>query len=103
MADAVPAGNVIAVRLRVHGKVQGVGYRAWCVTTAQRLTLKGWVRNLKDGTVEVIAAGAESAINKLLSAVNTGPPHCQVSEVHISVLDLTDKAVTALTAGFIQK
>jgi acylphosphatase len=70
-----------AIRLRVRGRVQGVGFRWWVRDRARRLGVAGWVRNLDDGDVELAAAGAVEAIGKLLSAVREGPPGARVDEV----------------------
>lgn len=43
----------------VTGRVQGVGYRAWCQKTAAAMKISGWVKNRSDGTVELIAVGEE--------------------------------------------
>lgn len=48
-----------ARRLTVRGRVQGVGFRAWTVREAKALGLDGWVRNRRDGTVEVLACGGD--------------------------------------------
>ena len=48
-------------RLAVHGRVQGVFYRGWTVDAAPALGLDGWVRNRRDGSVEILAAGPEEA------------------------------------------
>jgi acylphosphatase len=74
----------IIIRLRIFGRVQGVGYRAWCVHTARRLGLRGWVRNLTDGTVEALAAGPEDAVNTLAAAAQAGPSLARVTEVRRS-------------------
>jgi acylphosphatase len=67
-----------ARRYIVRGRVQGVGYRYFAKNAAERLGLKGYARNLDDGTVEVIAVGPESAIEDLLGALQRGP---RLSEV----------------------
>lgn len=70
-----------AIRLRVRGRVQGVGFRWWVRDRARRIGVAGWVRNLDDGDVELAAAGPAEAIGKLLSAVREGPPGSRVDEV----------------------
>jgi acylphosphatase len=52
----------IARHVLISGRVQGVGYRAWAWRQAAALGLRGWVRNLPDGRVEMIAAGPEDAL-----------------------------------------
>ena len=49
-----------AVRLRIRGRVQGVGYRVWAVQAGVRLGVRGWVRTRADGTVEALVIGDES-------------------------------------------
>lgn len=68
-------------RLIVHGIVQGVGYRAWSVRTATAIGLVGWVRNLDDGRVEILAQGAAEQLAKLEELCRVGPTHAQVSIV----------------------
>lgn len=70
-----------ALRLVVRGRVQGVGYRAWAVRTARSLALDGWVRNRRDGSVEILAAGPEDALERLVAACRRGPPVAHVSAV----------------------
>lgn len=70
------------VRLRIYGRVQGVGYRAWTAQKARKLGLSGWVRNLNDGTVECIAQGAREAIEALVAACHAGPPIARVTQVN---------------------
>lgn len=69
------------VRLRIYGRVQGVGYRAWTAQKAKKLGLKGWVRNLDDGTVACEAQGAQEAIEALVAACHAGPPMARVTQV----------------------
>ena len=69
------------VRVIISGQVQGVGYRAWAVRTATKLNLKGWVRNVLDGTVEALFSGDESAVNAMLSACKKGPSTARVDTI----------------------
>jgi acylphosphatase len=69
------------VRLRITGKVQGVGYRIWATRTASGLGLRGWVRNRLDGSVEAVATGAPEQIAVLIKACRRGPYGARVAEV----------------------
>jgi len=71
------------VRLRITGKVQGVGYRIWATRTAESLGLRGWVRNRRDGSVEVLATGAPDAVAALVGACRRGPSGAHVTAVTI--------------------
>jgi len=68
-------------RLLVTGRVQRVGYRDWTVRNARELGLTGWVRNLSDGRVEVLADGDEDSLHKLLEALRAGPRLALVEHV----------------------
>ena len=68
----------------VHGKVQGVWYRASTQQKATELGLVGWVCNQPDGTVRLVAEGPEVAVQALLDWCHVGPPHAVVSKVEVS-------------------
>jgi len=70
-----------ARRLIVSGRVQGVWYRGWTVDQARALRLDGWVRNRVDGTVEILAAGSEDALDRLTRLCRRGPLHARVDGV----------------------
>ncbi|HET7266427.1 MAG TPA: acylphosphatase [bacterium] len=70
------------VRLLVSGRVQGVGFREFTRRTAHRLGVGGWVRNLSDGRVEVVADGERPALDALVNALSGGPPGAFVRTVH---------------------
>jgi acylphosphatase len=74
---------VIRVRLNVVGRVQGVFYRANTRREALSLGLTGWVRNLPDGSVEVVAEGEEDQVEKLISCCRRGPPLAIVRSVEV--------------------
>ncbi len=63
-----------ARRIVVTGRVHGVGFRDWLVAEARRLGANGWVRNLRDGSVEALIDGDEAAVEELLRACRSGPP-----------------------------
>jgi len=68
-------------RFVVRGRVQGVGFRWFVLKQARALGLAGWVRNLEDGTVEVVADGAPAAIEQLARQLASGPAAARVTEV----------------------
>jgi acylphosphatase len=70
-----------AVRATVTGRVQGVGFRYTTVAEAQRRGLTGWVRNLTDGRVEVLAQGSPAAVDDLLVWLADGPRAASVLRV----------------------
>lgn len=65
----------------VHGRVQGVGFRAATHETGRRLGLDGWVRNRPDGTVEVVAQGDEQILEQFHDFPRHGPRMARVSNV----------------------
>lgn len=65
----------------VYGKVQGVFFRYNARQTALKLGLRGFVRNLEDGSVEVVAEGSESNLNELLKFCRGGPKNSEVVDV----------------------
>ena len=67
--------------VRVYGLVQGVGFRRYVQIHAIRLGIKGYAKNLEDGTVEVVAEGYEEALQKLLEYIKRGPPLSRVEKV----------------------
>ncbi|MBM3620020.1 MAG: acylphosphatase [Alphaproteobacteria bacterium] len=76
-------------RLRIRGRVQGVGYRYWAVGQARALGLRGWVRNRSDGSVEVVAAGPGNALDIFIVACRRGPRAARVEAVDIEDADET--------------
>lgn len=80
----------------IHGRVQGVGYRAWTHHQAQLHGLKGWVRNRRDGTVEAVFSGPDSLVEAMLRACKEGPRGSVVERIEpVSGADpVTDLADT---------
>jgi acylphosphatase len=68
-------------RLRITGRVQGVWYRGSAQEEARRLGLRGWVRNLPDGSVEALAEGESEAVRAFAAWCRVGPPGARVASV----------------------
>ena len=73
-----------ARRFLVSGRVQGVGFRWFVTHLGRELGLRGFVRNLRDGRVEVVAGGTDSALAQLAEALADGPPAARVDGVETS-------------------
>jgi acylphosphatase len=71
------------VRLRIEGRVQGVGFRAFVEREALARGLDGWVRNRRDGGVEAVASGPASEIDELIGRCGQGPPASKVAMVKV--------------------
>jgi acylphosphatase len=67
----------------VRGNVQGVGFRYFVQRKAQQLGLRGWVRNNDDGTVELVAEGPRSELERLKMAAEEGPRMARVQRVEV--------------------
>lgn len=74
---------MIARRVTVAGRVQGVGFRFFAERAARELGVTGWVRNLPDGKVESLAEGEEDAVARYLERLREGPRLGRVTEVLI--------------------
>ncbi|TIX83542.1 MAG: acylphosphatase, partial [Mesorhizobium sp.] len=61
-----------AVRVRLSGRVQGVSFRVWTRTEAEKLGLSGWVRNEDDGSVTALIVGAEGAVSTMMNRLWEG-------------------------------
>ena len=73
----------VARRYIISGRVQGVGFRYFTEATAQREGVAGWVRNLPDRSVEVVAEGDAEAVERFERAVRIGPPGARVDRVDV--------------------
>lgn len=68
--------------LKIHGNVQGVTFRWEARDLARKLKLNGWVKNMLDGTVELVAEGKEEQLKKLLEYCKIGPQGASVSRLN---------------------
>jgi acylphosphatase len=85
----------VARRYVIAGRVQGVGFRWFAHDAAAIEGVHGWVRNLADGTVEVVAEGDGASVDRLEAAVRRGPAQARVERV-----DVEDIAPAGRTTGF---
>ena len=74
---------MIVHRYRVKGRVQGVGFRYFTYRTARSLGIKGWVKNLSNGDVEIHAEGNQESITIFRNRIESGPPLGRVSEIQV--------------------
>ena len=75
--------RVSRVRIRVRGRVQGVGFRSFVYREAIQRGVGGWVRNLADGSVESEAEGPREALEGWLAAIGTGPRGARIDELSV--------------------
>jgi acylphosphatase len=86
---------LVARRFLVSGRVQGVGFRYFTQEVAEVEGLHGWVRNLPDGRVEVLAEGEREAVDRLERRLRRGPPAARVERV-----DVDETAPSERATGF---
>jgi acylphosphatase len=75
--------NLARVEVELSGRVQGVGFRYYTIRWAQSLGINGVVRNTNDGTVQIVAEGSRTSLEKLVQAVGKGPASARVSDVKL--------------------
>ena len=85
-------------RVLVSGRVQQVGYRDYMVRQARKLGVTGWVRNLTDGRVEMLADGDQDALDAFLAVCREGPPLARIEDV--VAFPVEDRAVKGFTKRF---
>lgn len=73
--------TTLCTHFYISGKVQGVFFRENTCSIARNLSLTGWIRNLKDGRVEIVACGEPAALEKLKQWLWEGPPNAEVEAV----------------------
>ena len=75
--------DVITRHVLISGRVQGVGYRAWCRREAEERGLSGWVRNRQSGDVEAVFSGAPEAVESMILTCGKGPGWARVDHVEV--------------------
>jgi acylphosphatase len=89
----------IARRYVVSGRVQGVGFRWFVIEAASVEGITGWVRNLPEGTVEVVAEGDAEAVTRFERQLRRGPARARVDDVATDVMDPTGRFATFTARG----
>ena len=74
--------EIQSLHLLIEGQVQGVGYRYFVVECARDRNIRGWVRNLADGRVEIMAEGSKRDLALFLSKVEKGPSYSKIASIH---------------------
>lgn len=72
------------------GIVQGVGFRAHFYRTALRYGIKGWVRNIEDGSVEAMLQGSEDKVKGCIDEIRSNPGRAVISEVRVETVDMEE-------------
>ena len=94
--------NKKTVRIRIFGLVQAVGFRDFVVGKAQDLKLAGWVRNVSDGSVEVMCNGSDQSIEDAIKCFKKGPSTGRVDKLDICIVDPLGHGGSFPSTGFNQ-
>lgn len=78
----------------VKGRVQGVGFRYFILNKSKQIQITGFIRNLADGSVEIVAEGSDQALDKTLCDVKKGPSMSHVTECYSQFSDATNEFFT---------
>jgi len=81
--------NLVRAHVIISGRVQGVFFRVETKRAADRIGVYGWVKNLREGSVEAMLEGDQDRVDALLEWCKEGPPHAQVSDVKLDWQDYT--------------
>ena len=74
---------MVTKKVKIFGRVQGVGFRHYTKQNAGRLNIRGWVKNMPDGTVEALLAGDEENVEEILEKLESGPVPARVDRMKV--------------------
>ena len=86
--------TILCRRYLVSGRVQGVFYRSSTQQYARQLGLRGWVRNRRDGRVELLASGSEEKLDELEKWLEIGPEYAKVTNIKVITENQVDTPST---------
>ena len=86
--------------LLIHGRVQGVGFRAWAQDTAEGLGVEGWVRNRRGGEVEMVITGPPQAVAAMIEACREGPSFAHVTRIDEREVREDELRLRGIEGGF---
>jgi len=89
-----------SLRIIVKGRVQGIGYRWFARQAARELGITGFVRNLMNGDVEVVAQGEEEVLNQFIQELSQGPAFAYVTDLKTEELDLPEDQYKSFEVAF---
>jgi acylphosphatase len=74
---------MVIKKVKIFGRVQGVGFRYYTTQNASRLNIRGWVQNMPDGTVEALIAGDSESVEQMLTKLESGPVPSRVENMEV--------------------
>lgn len=89
-----------ALHIIVKGRVQGVGYRWFARQAAEQLDIAGYVRNLPNGDVEVVAVGEQSNLDRFVTELNRGPAFAYVTDMEMEEIPLDEAPYHSFNVTF---
>lgn len=84
----------ITKHLVISGRVQGVGFRAYILRNADKLNIRGWVRNVSNGDVETVISGEKLAVEKILNIIKKGPRWASITNITTICSSITQEEYT---------
>ena len=94
------AKKLVSCQIIVKGRVQGVGFRYFTEQIAGELSIKGFVKNMSDGNVEITAEGPADTINDFIRFIKRGPSLARVINTNISINDIDDYKYPDFRVGY---
>jgi acylphosphatase len=80
---------MVQYEINIRGRVQGVGYRYFAVQKAKEMGISGWVKNLVDGSVLIVAQGIEAEIKTFIDYLYIGPTRSRVDKISTCVMQIS--------------